>query len=96
VAYLPRLRPLVAAAGAAGLLVTLVAISVPRPLVAVLPWLAVMLAYLHFSAQSLDTMGYPGRAARDAVRQPLAALARLAIGRQTWQVLTSDGRPARG
>ena len=96
VAYLPRLRPLVAAAGAAGLLVTLVAISVPRPLVAVLPWLAVTLAYLHFSAQSLDTMGYPGRAARDAVRQPLAALARLAIGRQTWQVLTSDGRPARG
>jgi hypothetical protein len=98
VTCLPRLRLLVAGAGAGAvtLLAALAAASVPRPLVAVLPWLAVTAAYLHFSAQSLDTMGYLGRAARGAVRQALAALARLAVGRQTWQVLTSGRRPARG
>nr|WP_296067508.1 hypothetical protein [uncultured Actinoplanes sp.] len=95
VTRLPRRRLLVAGVGAIGLTVTLLATSGPHPLVAVLPWLAVMVAYVHFSGQSLDAMGELGRAVRTAVGRALAPLVRLAVGHRTWQVLASNGR-ARG
>ena len=90
VVCLPGRRPLAAAAGAAVLLAGLVAASVPASPVALLPWLAVTMAYLHFSAQSQDTMGHLGRRARGAVRTAMAPVVRLAVGNRTWQALTVE------
>ena len=90
VVCLPGRRPLAAAAGAAVLLVALIAASVPTPLVALLPWLAVTTAYLHFSAQCQATMGYLGRTARGAVTRALSPLVRLVVGDRTWQAITVE------
>jgi hypothetical protein len=91
----PRARFLVAAAGAAGLLLVMLATATPDPLVALLPWLAVMLAYVHCSGQCLESMGELGRVVRGAVARALTPLARVVVGHHTWQALTSNG-PAHG
>jgi hypothetical protein len=95
VTRLPRLRPLVAGTGAIVLTVAFLAASAPHPLVALLPWAAVMVAYLHYSGQCVETMGDLGRVVRAAMCRALTPLARLAVGHRTWQVLATDG-PARG
>jgi hypothetical protein len=92
---LHRSRVVLTVAGGAGLLAAFLAVSLPHPLVAVLPWLAVMVAYVHFSAQSMTTMGHLGRIVRGAVGRLLAPPVRLIVGRPTWHELTSS-RPARG
>jgi hypothetical protein len=94
-ARLPRWRLLVVGAGGAGLLVAPLAASAAQPLVALLPWLAVMVAYVHFSAQCLDTMGELGRRVRSTVGRALTPLARAVVGHPTWQTLASKG-PAHG
>jgi hypothetical protein len=95
VAALPRWRPLIAGTGAATLLVAVLAAGAPRPLVVLLPWLAVTVASIHFSGQCLDTMGQLGRVVRGAVVRALTPLARLAVGHRTWQVVASS-EPSRG
>jgi hypothetical protein len=95
VALLPRSRPLLVAAGAVALFAAGLAVASPRAVVALLPWLAVMIAYVHFSAQSLATMGHLGRVIRGAAGRVLTPLSRLVIGHHTWEVLMS-GSPRRG
>jgi hypothetical protein len=95
VARLPGSRTLLVGAGAVALFAASTALAPPHPMVALLPWLAVMAAYAHFSAQSLATMGHLGRAVRSAVGRVLTPLSRLVVGHQTWEVLTS-GSSARG
>jgi hypothetical protein len=89
-----RSRVFTVVLGAAVLLVALVAQGTPSPLSALLPWLAVMTAYVHFSAQSLRTMGRLGRNLRAWLSRVLTPVARLVVGRQTWEVLMRRG-PAR-
>lgn len=91
VACLPQQRLLAAAVVAATLLVALAAVSVPRPLITLLPWLAVMAAYLHFSAQSCATLGDLGRSVRRLLKRLATPVARVVIGHRTWQVLSSSG-----
>jgi hypothetical protein len=95
VAALPRRRPLFAGVGAVALLVAILAAGAPRPLVALLPWLAVTVASIHFSGQCLDTMGHLGKVVRAAAARILTPVARLAVGHRTWQVLASSD-PSRG
>jgi hypothetical protein len=94
-AVLPKLRPLLVAVGAVGLLTASLIGSAPHPLVVPLPWLLAMVAYLHFSAQSLSMMGHVGQVARSAVKRALTPIARGAIGQDTWQLFTTGGS-ARG
>jgi hypothetical protein len=89
-----RSRVVTVVLGAAVLLVALVAQGTPSPLSALLPWLAVMTAYVHFSAQSLWTMGRLGRNVRAWLSRVFTPVARLVVGRQTWEVLVRRG-PAR-
>jgi hypothetical protein len=57
-----RQRILALAGGAAGLALVLSISGSPRPLVGALPWLAVIGAYVFFTAQSLEAMARPLRA----------------------------------
>jgi hypothetical protein len=91
VACLPQQRLLAAAVVAAALLVALAATSVPRPLLTLLPWLAIMAAYLHFSAQSCATLGDLGRSVRRVLKRLAMPVVRVVIGHHTWQVLTPAG-----
>ncbi|QFZ18374.1 hypothetical protein [Saccharothrix syringae] len=88
----PRGRVAVVLAGAAVQLAVLVAAGAPRPPAAVLPWVAVMAAYLVFSAGSRSTVGAPTRLARSAAAAALAPVARAVVGRATWQVLRGAER----
>jgi hypothetical protein len=94
-ARLPRWRKPLVGAGAVGLLAVGLTVTPSHPLVVLLPWLAVMTAYVHFSAQSTATMGHLGRALRSAAARALAPPARLLVGQHTWQVLESSSH-ARG
>jgi hypothetical protein len=89
VILLPRMRPVMVALGAGALLADFAILSTPQPVVAVLPWLAVMAAYLHFSAQSLGSMGEWGRLVRSVVKRALTPVARLAVGHSTWELLAT-------
>jgi hypothetical protein len=93
VACLSRPRLLLLGVGAVCVLAAITATSASRPVVALLPWLAVMLAYVHFSAQSMATMGHLGRVVRGVAGRALAPLVRAMVGHQTWQVVTSGGAP---
>jgi hypothetical protein len=62
----PRRQGLVLAALAATAIAALAAADAPRPLIAVLPWLAILGAHLFFKAQSLETLGHPLRGAVSA------------------------------
>jgi hypothetical protein len=85
-------RPVTTAVGAAALLAALTVAAVPRPLVSVLPWVAVMAAYLHFSGQSPAAMGELGRMARRWWGPVLAFAGRVAVGHHTWQLLRAERR----
>ena len=95
VVLIPRPRTVVVLLGAVVLLAAFLAGPVADPVVAVLAWTAVMLAYLHFSAQSMASLGRPRRGVREPLARALAPMARLAVGQDTWRLL--DGRgPVRG
>jgi hypothetical protein len=84
----PRGRSAATAVAAVVLLSVLALQDGPRPLLALLPWLAVMTAYLRFIGRSLRTMGGLGSRLRAALGMLLAPAARVTVGRDTWDVLT--------
>jgi hypothetical protein len=61
--------------------------------VALLPWLAVLLAYVYFVSHSQRTTGLWGRRLRARLGDLLAPVARLVIGRETWSAMAgrADG-----
>ncbi|WP_163010651.1 hypothetical protein [Streptomyces dangxiongensis] len=91
---LPAPRPVIVLSGGVLQLLVLILTAQPRPLAALLPWLAVMAAHLVFSSRSLHTIGVlPGRL-RSLAAAPCAALARAVVGRATWDALRKDtGEP---
>ncbi|MBP2336755.1 hypothetical protein JOF41_002933 [Saccharothrix coeruleofusca] len=91
-AAVPRGRVVVVLAGAAVQFGALVVAGGPRPLSAVLPWLAVMAAYLVFSSRRRNTIGLPGRRVRTAGAAVLAPVARAVVGRDTWTALRAEER----
>jgi hypothetical protein len=88
----PRGRVAVVLVGAAVGFGVMVLGQAPRPLAAVLPWLAVMTAYLVFGSRRLSTIGVPSRRARSAAVAVLAPVARAVVGRETWGALRAGGR----
>ncbi|GHE96400.1 hypothetical protein [Streptomyces fumanus] len=92
VVLLPARRPLVLLAGAAPQLLVLALTGQPRPLAALLPWLAVMAAHLVYSSRSLSTIGLPSGRLRPLVAVPGAALARAVVGPATWEALRKERR----
>jgi hypothetical protein len=87
-----RERLLAVTVGAAVLLTGFAVQSAGAPVVALLPWLAVVTAYVYFTGHSMRTMGVLGRQVRAGLGTMLAPVARLAIGRDTWVVLTAAER----
>ncbi len=87
-----RARLVAVSLGAAVLITASVLQSAQAPVVALLPWLAVMTAYVYFVSHSLRTMGRWGRQLRAGLVRISAPVARLAIGRETWVALTATGR----
>ncbi|GIF14979.1 hypothetical protein [Actinoplanes teichomyceticus] len=97
VILLPGRRTVAVPLGAAAVLAATLAGPARAPVAACLPWTAVLLAYLHFSAQSLDSLSHPRRAIREPLMRALAPAARIAVGHDTWRLLTAQSqRPARG
>ncbi len=92
VATATRARLLAVAIGGAVLLTGFTLQSAGAPVVALLPWLAVAIAYVYFVGHSMRTMGLLGRRVRAGFCEMLAPLARLALGRETWVVLTAAER----
>jgi hypothetical protein len=78
-------------AGVAVLWVALVLAGTPRPPAAVLPWLALMAAYLVFSGKRLNTIGTGARRARVAAAAVLTPVARAVVGEATWSALRTGG-----
>jgi hypothetical protein len=58
---------------------------------ALLPWLAVMAAYLTFSSRSLDTIGVLPRRLRSVTAAPFVPLARAVLGQATWDAIQREG-----
>ncbi|MFL6144784.1 MAG: hypothetical protein ACJ72N_23340 [Labedaea sp.] len=87
----PKGRAAVVLAGAAIQCGALVAAGASRPLSAVLPWLAVLAAYLVFSGKRLNTIGTGVQRVRAAARAVLAPVAHAVIGEATWSVVRSGG-----
>ena len=87
-----RARLIAVIVGAAVLITASVVQSAHAPMVALLPWLAVMTAYVYFVNHSLRTMGRWGRQLRAGLVRISAPAARLALGRETWVALTAPGR----
>lgn len=85
-AVLADTRPLWVIAGATALALTAVVLDASRPTLAALPWLAVMIAYLSFSQQSLRSLGRPGRL-RPLLAAVLTPAVRAVVGRPTWNAL---------
>jgi hypothetical protein len=94
VILLPRGRPAVVVAGAGGQLAVLLALGQPRPVAALLPWLALTAAYLSFSSRSLDTIGALSGRLRSAAAALTAPVCRLVIGDATWQAVRRDSTGA--
>jgi hypothetical protein len=89
-----RGRGVAVALGAVALVAVLMTQDTTAPVLAALPWLALMSAYLRFSGQCLRTMGAAGERLRAGLRSALAPAGRLLIGRETWNAL--QGGPVRG
>jgi hypothetical protein len=87
-----RVRLLGVMVGAAALAAVFAFQSARAPVVALLPWLAVVTAYVYFISHSMRTMGVWGQRLRAGVGEMLAPVARLALGRETWLVLTAAER----
>lgn len=84
-----RARLLGVVVGAAALVVAFTLQPAGAPVVALLPWLAVMTAYLYFVRHSLRTMGRWGGQVRGLLLRMLAPLGRLVFGRETWVALAA-------
>ena len=91
----PRGRVVAVLLGAVLVSAALVLHDTPRPGFAVLPWLAVMIAYLRFSSRSLRTMGEVGERLRARLGGLCATAGRMLVGPDTWDVVRTGG-PARG
>jgi hypothetical protein len=87
----PRARVAVVFAGAVVQWAALAAEGVARPLPSVLPWLAVMAAYLVFSSKRLNTIGTGNRRVRAAAAAVLAPVAHVVVGPATWNAVRSGG-----
>jgi hypothetical protein len=87
-----RTRLLAVIVGAAVLMATFTLEATGSPVVAVVPWLAVLSAYVYFVSHSLRTMGRWGGQVRAGLRRMLAPSARLVFGRETWSVLATTER----
>lgn len=87
-----RVRFLCVVVGAAALMTVFAFQSTRAPVVGLLPWLAVVTAYVYFISHSMHTVGLWGRKLRAGIREMLAPAARLALGRETWIVLTAAER----
>ncbi|MVA77684.1 hypothetical protein GC722_16915 [Auraticoccus sp. F435] len=87
----PRARRVVTGAGALLLLVGVVLLGSATPsaasVVAVLPWLVVMLAYVTATRNSLSTMGSWARPLTRPVGAALGALARWVVGSSAWELV---------
>lgn len=89
----PRARVPVVVAATAVLVGVLVLSDAPRPLLGVVPWLLIALAYLYFSSRSLDALGRPGPFGR-TVKGVANAAARLVVGAPTWAAVRGSGTDA--
>ncbi|KDN16451.1 hypothetical protein [Amycolatopsis rifamycinica] len=89
--FVPRGRVAVVLAGAVAQWGALVAEGAPRPLAAVLPWFAVMAAYLVFSGQRLNTIGTSDERVRAAVVAVFAPVVHAVVGDATWGALRTGG-----
>jgi hypothetical protein len=87
----PRARWVVVLAGAVVLEGALVVEGTARPPAAVLPWLALMAAYLVFGSQRLKTIGTGTRRVRAVVVALLAPVAHAVVGEATWSALRTGG-----
>jgi hypothetical protein len=85
-AILADARPVAAVVGAAALAAAAAALDASRPMLAALPWVAVMIAYLSFSRQSLRSLGRPGRL-RPVLATVLTPAVRAVVGRPTWNAV---------
>jgi hypothetical protein len=87
-----RARLLAVVLGAAVLLATFTLQAVDSPMVALLPWPAVLTAYVYFAGHSQRTMGLWGRRLRARLGALLEPVARLTIGQETWAAITPAKR----
>ena len=92
---LPTHRWPAVASGGVVLFATLWLQGAPAPAVALLPWLMVTLAYGYCTGLSLRTMGRAGRRVRAVLGGLLAPVARLVVGRETFEACRV-GEPSRG
>jgi fructose-1,6-bisphosphatase/inositol monophosphatase family enzyme len=76
--------------GAAALGSCLVLASPPKPLIGVLPWLSVSVAYLFFSSRSRHALGRPGLLTR-WLKAAAGAAARSVLGDETWAAVHAAG-----
>jgi hypothetical protein len=72
----------------AGLLVSsmFIVLDAPRPLLAVLPWLLLVFAYLFSTTRTLRKLGRTNRFAA-SVPAVAGAVVRLVVGRSTWEAM---------
>ena len=91
----PRSRGVAVAAGGLLLVGGLTLLGTPEAVTVVLPWLAVLLAYVRFSSGSLRTMGALGDRLRAAAGRLLLPCGRALVGRETWNALAGS-ESARG
>ncbi|WP_410574280.1 hypothetical protein [Amycolatopsis sp. cmx-4-61] len=91
VVLLPRWRMAIVLAGAVVQWWVFDAEWAPRPVAAVLPWLAVLGAFLVFAGQRPETIGTGMRHVRTAAAAMLAPLAHAVVGEATWDALRGGG-----
>ncbi|KAB1912114.1 hypothetical protein [Micromonospora sp. AMSO31t] len=65
----------------------------PRPALAVLPWLAVVGAHVHFSAQRPSSVGRLADRVGRLLRSVTVPAARLVVGRTTWALTARPAGP---
>jgi hypothetical protein len=87
----PRGRGVAVLLGGVGLLGVLLLRASPQPVIAVLPWLATMLAYRRFCGGCLAGMGATGQRLRAQLTTVLTPVVRVLVGRATWDALTGRG-----
>jgi fructose-1,6-bisphosphatase/inositol monophosphatase family enzyme len=78
-----RARPVIVLAGGGALAACLMLTSAQRPLVGVLPWVLVSMAYLFFSSRSRHALGRSGVLSR-WTKAAAASVGRSILGDETW------------
>jgi hypothetical protein len=95
VAACARWRAALIVVGAMVVLASMVIMGTPRPVLAALPWLLLMGAYLFFSTRTLRRLGRPNVLGAAAAVVGSAA-GRVIIGRATWEAVNSADVRAAG